>query len=959
MATKDEITKIINIQLKTDDLLHGLTLAKNELLNLKKSVDDSNKAFKEGTKTQDEHAKTLADVEIKQKALTSEYRQYQKEILNNIKKETEQEGSLNSLRAQISNLTKEYNAMGKAMRESAEGEKLTKQIADLQKEVSEAEIKIGNFRSRVGSYADAAQGFTKLNVAIQQVVRETPNLTHSITQYFLAISNNLPMLADEIARVRNENAALKAQGLPTVSVIKQVVTSLFSWQTALVAGITLLTAYSDEILDWIKSLFAGKDAVDSLRKAQEKLHKIRVQGVIDSQEEITKLRLMKGVAEDVTRSQEERLAAIQNLRREYPEYLKNLSDEDILNGKLSGSIETLVKRIIKLNEARGALNTLVENEENLQLLKSQNYAYLNLIEAQEKFNAAGGEKFDERDRTAGTYGKTEEYKALVNAQKQYLKTLESAGDQGSKLAEKIREDFEGDVIKYIETIDAQKGVLEKMAEELFADQGKGGAKPTQPKTPKDPTADDQAKTLERLKAEANRVADETFKIYTTMVERTREEELRIFDETQQRKIGVISQRQAEINAAITAGVMEVNGKEYAIDEETKTHLVALNLLYEQQKTQLAETGAKERAQIEKKWSDKALADQQKANRKEIQGFLQQMREKERAFRAEQNGNQIEEQEAGLGGNEMARLSVERINLIEEEARALTMQKELETGVYSDLIKTSDEYAQAKVEAANRVAEAQLNLKRNEVQMRDVALKTANEALNGFSSLAGGFSQLAEALGADAGVVRGMAIAQSALGLAASVAQAAMVPFPGNIAAIAAVVGQLATIISQIKSLNKESENSYANGGLIPVSGNSGVIKGNSHASGGVALSLDGRKVAEVEGGELLAIVNKKDTAQLRALSAINSRHGRKFADGGVIDFTDVYRSVGIPQSGQIIQTSDTSGAFQYALMHSAMVDAVSKIRPQVAVRDISSEQSKVALRDSYSKSGRIKRKKTA
>lgn len=949
MASHDEITKIINLELRYDDLQKGLTAAKNEFISLQKTVEDSTKAFKKGTKTQQEHAETLADVELKKRALTEAVRQYQKEILNNIKIENQQEGSLNSLRSQIQNLTKEYNAMGREMRNSAEGDKMIKKIAELQKEVSEAEIAIGNFRSRVGSYADAAQGFTKLNYAIRQVVRETPSMTHSITQYFLAISNNLPMLADEIKRVRMENKALQAQGIPTVSVIKQIVTSLFSWQTVLVAVITLLTAFSDDIIEWVKGLFKGKDAVDAMAKSMEQLRGIQAQAVRDSQEEITALRLTKEVAEDVTRSTDERTAAIERLRSKYPEYLKNLSDEEIMNGKLNSSIGDLVKRIIELNKARLSLNKLVENEENLQLL------------TQVSKWGVDGLKNAYRDYESGKGGKFEKgyLRAFNEANEEFLEKLEKSGEKGKELAKVIADEYSGNVLSYIQTIESEKAELESSAKELFAS-SEGGTKkaPGGGGRPTDNTADRQAAQLARIRQQTQQLADETFKIYTEAAEKTRREELRIFDETQKRKVDVITKRQQEINSAIEAGVMTVNGKELQLNEELKTALTKLYEGYEEQKTQLTETGAKQRAEIEKKWEENARAMQEKADREAIQGFMGQMRDKEEAFALFQQGNQIEEQAAAIGGSELDRLWVQRINLIEEEQIALARQQELENAVYSKLIMTSEEYANAKVKAANRVAAAQLNLKKNEEDMKQAALQTAQESLSGFSALAGGFSQLAEAMGADAGVVRGMAIAQSALALAAGIAQAAMVPFPANLGAIASVLGTLATIITQVKQLNSESESQqYAQGGLIPVSGNSGIIKGRSHASGGVAVSLDGRKVAEVEDGELLAVVNKKDTAQLRALSAINSRHGIKFADGGLIDFSGIYNRVGIPSGGNIIETSDPSGALQYAMMRSAMIDAVSRIRPQVAVRDITSKQKSVSVRDMYAKSGRIKRKK--
>lgn len=97
---------------------------------------------------------------------------------------------------------------------------------------------------------------------------------------------------------------------------------------------------------------------------------------------------------------------------------------------------------------------------------------------------------------------------------------------------------------------------------------------------------------------------------------------------------------------------------------------------------------------------------------------------------------------------------------------------------------------------------------------------------------------------------------------------------GILTALAIAQGaiQIATISSQ----------KYAQGGLISLGDGMGVVKGRSHAQGGHRIYLDGRPIGEIEGDELLAIVNKRDTARIGALSAANSVHGRKFARGGLI-----------------------------------------------------------------------------
>ncbi|MER8322349.1 hypothetical protein ABS243_19425, partial [Acinetobacter baumannii] len=82
-----------------------------------------------------------------------------------------------------------------------------------------------------------------LSMSIQQVGRELPSLAYGPKVFFSAISNNIPILADEIKRARTEYKLLKESGQSAIPVWKQVVSSLFSWQTVLTVGITLLTLY--------------------------------------------------------------------------------------------------------------------------------------------------------------------------------------------------------------------------------------------------------------------------------------------------------------------------------------------------------------------------------------------------------------------------------------------------------------------------------------------------------------------------------------------------------------------------------------------------------------------------------------------------------------------------------------------------------------------------------------------
>ncbi|NJB36391.1 hypothetical protein [Croceivirga sp. JEA036] len=112
-----------------------------------------------------------------------------------------------------------------------------------------------------------------LGNSLNQITRELPAFTFSMQTGFLAISNNLPILADEIGRIKAQNDLLVASGKKGIPVWRQVVGSLFSWNTALSLGVTLLTIYGPQLVDYFTKLFNGGKAIDQAKAKQEALNK--------------------------------------------------------------------------------------------------------------------------------------------------------------------------------------------------------------------------------------------------------------------------------------------------------------------------------------------------------------------------------------------------------------------------------------------------------------------------------------------------------------------------------------------------------------------------------------------------------------------------------------------------------------------------------------------------------------
>lgn len=230
-----------------------------------------------------------------------------------------------------------------------------------------------------------------LKMQFNQVARELPSLAMGPQMFILAISNNLPMLADAISDVRKQNELLAASGKKGVPVWKQLAGAVFSWQTALVAAISLGIVYGKEIGNWVSSLFKAKKELIDTQKIQNELNKVQVEGGKSAAEEAAKLKILYTASQDTSKSMKERNKAVDELQKMYPSYFGKLSNEEILAGKASDAYDRLTKSIISSAKARAAMSKMVdeqgkilENEQKINDAYSRLDPLLPKLEAAEK-----------------------------------------------------------------------------------------------------------------------------------------------------------------------------------------------------------------------------------------------------------------------------------------------------------------------------------------------------------------------------------------------------------------------------------------------------------------------------------------------------------------------------------------------------------------------------------------------
>lgn len=243
------------------------------LIEVKRAISD---AFRREKADTDEVtlAQERLDKALRLSNITAQQLNQQANEANRIAKLTAQlnnseVGSYNALAAQYELNKIKLNKMSKEERDAVSvGKALEEETRNIYAEMVRLQEATGNHKLSIGNYTKAWNG---LGMATSQIIRELPAAAVGINTFFLGISNNIPILIDEINKVREANKQAIAQGKPTVSVMKQIVGAIFNWQTALVILITYLSMHGKEVIAWIQKLHKGADATMTLTERLEAL----------------------------------------------------------------------------------------------------------------------------------------------------------------------------------------------------------------------------------------------------------------------------------------------------------------------------------------------------------------------------------------------------------------------------------------------------------------------------------------------------------------------------------------------------------------------------------------------------------------------------------------------------------------------------------------------------------------
>lgn len=550
-----EELKAVNASKKENVIL--ISQYEAQIKRLKSEIDSLNKAESQGMKLTQNQKSSRLEATLSIEEYKQAISRARKELVNQIKFEQVARGSIDEMSQALSRMRTVYRSLNESERTSGWGQNLLKNIESIDTKVKELDATMGVHTRNVGNYAS---GFNMLGFQIQQVARELPSLAYGPQIFFSAISNNLPMLADEIARAKKSVDELKKAGQTFTPVWKQIASSIFSWQTLLVAGVTVLTLYGKEITSWVASLFKGKTAIDAAAAALEQFNSAMAQGSVSAQSELTKLNLLYNAATDLSKPYEERAEAVKKLQDIYPAYFGNMAAEQVMVGNAVGAYEDLRDAIVEVAQAKAAQELITEDKKTIARIEKTGDAYANYSRALKEYRkeyekainiyadmGQGGS-----NAIWGAKGFAESRTGLSKFREEFISALKKMGEEGDDIWKQINEGYEGDVDAFIAAINAGIEKLAPAAEKLYtvktpAELNAEAKKARdEAKSAAEKAASDQERNLKALNQKLQKLRDDALQAEVDSMKDGTAKKLAQIDLDYQKRARAIQEAEAEI-----------------------------------------------------------------------------------------------------------------------------------------------------------------------------------------------------------------------------------------------------------------------------------------------------------------------------------------------------------------------------------------------------------------------------
>lgn len=402
----DTTTKILEVVVDNNKAVTAIAEYNRLIDEQKQKQQELTKAYKEGNLSQGDYYKAMAQIKETTKVYSRQVQELSKEVQNNIKMDTEQKGSLRALRAELSNVTKQYDELSEEERKAAKGMELQSKINSITATLKGSEQETGRFYRNVGNYANG------------------------VVEAFTRMGGSMGKMQGPINVVKNGFTALSSTPIiailgALVAIIQKVTQSLKSSETtmnAVTAAMAPLNAGGRLLQKVMQSL--GNSVAKVVTKLSEWADKL---GLI-SEAMKTEQQLVK---DEIALQQREREVAMQNADSQLKVSELKAKAADKLN-------YTAKERVAFLEEALAEENAIAKKEmelaqERYRIQQEQSKLAEN---SQEENNQLAESYVAMREAEQSYYDKSRELTAqLVEAKKQMAAESKAAGEAAIKAAE--------------------------------------------------------------------------------------------------------------------------------------------------------------------------------------------------------------------------------------------------------------------------------------------------------------------------------------------------------------------------------------------------------------------------------------------------------------------------------------------------------------------------------------------
>lgn len=880
----ENIDKIINIRVKYSDLIKGMSESakridtlNDRISELKSGLKGLKAARKAGTIDEEAYNEQVAQTtqelvanREEVKALQSAMRLFSREIQDNIKEEKNLEGSVNGLRKSIRDLTAQYNALSAADREGSVGNGIAERISKMQAQVSAAEQRLGNFRSNVGNYQSAFNG---LNVSVSQIVRELPSATMGANMFFLAISNNIPTLVDEINKLRAANKLAMKEGKQGVPILKQLGAAVFSWNSLISVCITLLTVYGKDIVSWIGNLFKGREAAMTMAEAQAEVNK-QMAGVNKQMAEYS------GIYGD----QVAQLRALQLQWNQLGDDLKAKTEF------VKKNQEAFHKLGVKINDTNDAERLLVERTDDFvlalqarakaaaaQKLASEEYeSYLKVVAETE-------DELAQAERLKSFYVKQKAdrekmYSGLTaDIYQRQIRASQTMINQQQKIIDNIQEQRNA-AMKNGNVYAKLQNQYKKQATDILNQLEIKEYDPNSEKVEKDASkaAKTRAKAIKEAKDAALKAEKDYFQLVQQMRTKTKESELKSISEQNSVAKKSAEKRISEIDILLKTAEGEQAAWLLQEKETLNKRILALDEKYQ-----------KDRISVEAKYSEEALRKELAREEARIRARLGMDARMDALARAQvknENYSDLKSEDNGKRLSAQRAIAQEELRIAMDKYQALLSMDE---ATKESLYDSDVAYQTAVLNGEMAVQDAKLETARITKEQAEYQLNTALTAMSTISGAAANlFNTLAEDNAEFAEFAKLLALfnigVNTALAISEAIAGNAARPIK-MAAAIAAVLSAIAQAYQVLNQAEKPATPKFSRGGLVtgPGTGTSDSIP--ARLSNGEAV-MTARAV--VDWGPVLSMMNVSSGG-----NAIPTSHLPERRAGGMREMEQMLRRV--------------------------------------------------------------------